>query len=110
MAAVVLFVSFPLCILARKRYMLPRCRYKANDPLNSTFLCKKDPLRLKRKWVNLRLLGVNYVNQTMGLTESPNSRYQLTRLPHSCLCVCPPPRAAGVLPPHPAAAVSVRPV
>lgn len=35
------------------------------------------------KWVSRRLLGVNYVRQTMGLTE----RYQLTILPHNCLCV-----------------------
>lgn len=41
------------------------------------------------KWVIHRLLGVNYVSQTMGFTELLNGRYQLTTLSHNCLCVCP---------------------
>lgn len=40
----------------------------------------------KRNWVNSRLLGVNYVSQTVGLTEMLNERYQLTIHSHNCLC------------------------
>lgn len=49
---------------------------------------KADVWCFKRKWVNHRLLGVNYVRQTMGLTEPPSERYQLMILSHSCPCVC----------------------
>lgn len=52
----------------------------------------------KRKWVSGRLLEVNYVSQTMGLTEMLNERYQLAIHSHSCrLCVVQP-RATAVLP------------
>lgn len=52
----------------------------------------------KRKWVSGRLLEVNYVSQTMGLTEMLNETYQLTIHSHSCrLCVVQP-RATAVLP------------
>lgn len=37
-----------------------------------------------RKWVNGRLLGVNYVRQTIALTEMLNERYQLMIHSHSC--------------------------
>lgn len=51
--------------------------------------CSEADVRcLKAKWVNHRLLGANYVSQTMGLTELPNERYEPMTLSHNRLCVC----------------------
>lgn len=50
--------------------------------------CSKAGVRcVKRKWVNRRLLGVNYVHQTMGLTELANGGGISWRYVHTTVCV-----------------------
>ena len=74
-------VTFPTMHRLSENKQLSHLRKRVN-------CLKADVWCFKRKWVNHRLLGVNYVRQTMGLTELPNERYQLMILSHSCPCVC----------------------